>query len=207
MTGRLTEDIACGALMFDRYRRGLCMPRYTPRQWWECDVFELTGRGYFREYEVKLTVRDFHADAEKAQDVRSTGRWVNDPARPGCSNYVFSKEKKHALLSLGDTRGPVEFWFVTPVGLVTPDLLPPFAGLIELHDRGEGHRPTWRWTPLIKVQAPRLHDEKAHEDIRKDVLGVCYYRLHAAMQSLRDNTEPRAMWSDEAPPALQEAIA
>lgn len=207
MSPRLTEDIACGAIMFERFRRALCLPRYTPRQWWECDVFELTERGYFREYEVKLTLRDFHADAEKSQDIRSTGRWVQNPARPGCSNYVCDQEKKHALLAMGDPRGPVEFWFVTPVGLVTPDALPPFAGLIELHDRGEGHRPTWRWSPHIVVQAPRLHEQKADAKIRQDLFGSCYYRLHEAMRTIRDRSEPALIWTDEAPPATEVTAA
>jgi hypothetical protein len=50
-------------LIVERYRRGICVPNYTPKDWWECDVFELTPAGYFREYEIKMTVADFRADA------------------------------------------------------------------------------------------------------------------------------------------------
>lgn len=196
MSARLTEDVACGALMLERHRRALCLPRYTPPSWWECDVLELTGSGYFREYEVKLTVADFKADAAKRME-----------KRPWAFGTAAQWENKHALLAAGDPRGPVEFSFVVPEGLIAQEMLPPWAGLIELRDRGEGHRPTFRWTPHTVVKAPRLHDQKANEKLRKDILGVCYYRLHVAMQSIRDNTEPRATWVDEAPPAQEVAVA
>ena len=43
-------------LLRKRYRRNFAIPNYSPDGWWECDVFELTPAGTFREYEVKVTV-------------------------------------------------------------------------------------------------------------------------------------------------------
>lgn len=199
----LTEDHACAAIMRESHRRNFCLPRYTPRDWWECDVFELTKSGYFREFEVKLTLADFKNDAQKSRDIRGTDRRVE--VEPGRSwRWVCDQERKHDLLAKGDPRGPAEFWFVTPEGLIPRELLPAWAGLIELRDRGEGHRPTFRWMAIPRVEAPRLHKQKAEPEIRKDALGCCYYRLHTAMARVRDRSELPREWTDNPPPASEE---
>jgi hypothetical protein len=185
----LTEDIAALTIMRDLKARSFCLPRYTPTKWWECDVFELTGSGYFREYEIKMSVADFKADAEKSHDY---GRipW-------GTPSDI---RKKHDLLAAGDTRGPVEFSFVTPKGLLTPEMIPQWAGLIELVDRGEGHRPTHRWSAVTIVRAPRLHTTKANPKIHPNALGNCYYRFHTALERNANREGLPLTWSDPAPP-------
>lgn len=176
----LTEDRACGAIMdIDRVRRNFCLPRYTPARWWECDVFELTKTGYFREYEVKLTLADFKADAQKQME-----------QRPWHYGTPPVWENKHEFLSRGDPRGPTQFWFVTPVGLIPRELLPQWAGLIELRCADETFTPSRRWWPTTVVEAPKLHKEKASDKIREHALGVCYYRLHDMMRAARDRAAP-----------------
>ena len=54
-----------------------CMPNYTPRDWWECDVFCVSKAGYFTEYEIKLTAQDFRADAQKQATRLANGQRVN----------------------------------------------------------------------------------------------------------------------------------
>lgn len=191
----LGEDQACGAIMdFERRRQAFVLPRYTPRNWWECDVFELTRSGYFREYEVKLTLADFEKDAEKRREIWSAGVRIGQTP---------SWEAKHALLAAGDPRGPAEFFFVTPVGLIDPARLPTWAGLIELHDQGEGHRPTHRWHPATTVRAPRLHKVKADPKIHEHAMSVCYYRLHTALDAIRDRCDPPRVWQDAEPPSVE----
>lgn len=185
----LSEYVAMMSVARER-PRSLFLPTYTPRNWWECDGFELTESGYFREYELKLSVADFRADAKKC---RIAG-WREPNAG--------QREVKHHLLAAGDVRGPVEFYYVTPVGLLKPESLPAWAGLIELHDRGPGHRPSWRWIVVTKVKAPRLHSSKADPKLRSDVLKCCYYRFHRALTDIVDRTEPRLVWNDEPPPQL-----
>jgi hypothetical protein len=164
MTGR---DII-RSMVRVRWREGFCLPNYTPDQWWECDVFEITKAGYFREYEVKVSRSDFFADAKKEVE-----RWPNGWA-PGATKVV---ERKHDLLAAGSARGPSLFFYVTPAGLLQPHELPVWAGLIEVSQR-EGH------SILIEREvtpAPRLHREKIADDIRRHALGVCYYRMHEVL--------------------------
>ena len=155
-----TERTIQSCLMRERHRRGLTLPNYTPPDWFECDVFELTDAGFFREYEIKLTVSDFKADAKKSQ------------RRKGVAMA------KHDMLSR--SQGPVQFWYVTPVGMLTPQMLPPWAGLIEV----DVHAPDPKYPQLFEhevVKAPRLHNEKADDRIRRAALVCCYWRLHSGV--------------------------
>ncbi len=208
----LTEDLACGCLMQDLIRRSLVMPRYTPVGWWECDVFELTGSGYFREYEVKLSLADLRKDSKKRREIRNTGRYEPVPEAEakfnGQSRWVCEYETKHDLLQSACPAGPVEFYYVTPEGMVTEDWIPLWAGWIELHDRGDGFkRPTHRWTPIKRFTRPRLHSSKADPLIRPHVLSTCYYRFHTAADALRNRTRAPIEWADEPPPVTDNAAS
>jgi hypothetical protein len=165
---RLTERQAAMAVMRDRYRRGFCLPGYTPAQWWQCDVFEVTAGGYFREYEIKLTRPDFFADRLKRQ-----GQWRRfPPDRPFDPAAVVTK---HSLLSARSSDGPTRFWYVVPSGLIQATELPEWAGLIELT--------LWhgRWRKRVIVDAPQLHRQKLAESVVAHARGVCYWRMHSLL--------------------------
>lgn len=187
----LCEDYAVAAIMRDLMRRSFCMPRYTPIDWWECDVMELTESGYFREYEVKLSVADFWADAKKKQEIHQ---------RPmGTPPLV---QNKHEQLAAGSTKGPTEFSFVAPIGIITRTDLPLWAGLIELHDRGDGWRPADRWRCETVVKAPRIHRAKANPAIRGHALSSCYYRFHEALRA-NQNRRRIELSADQTAPEIQ----
>lgn len=149
------------AVMRDRWRRGFVLPNYTPSKWWECDLFELTDGGFFREYEIKLSRGDFFADAKKEKEVLP---------RPWGEPVVM--ENKHARLAAGDECGPSQFWFVTPAGLITPEELPPWAGLMEVSFHGNYGR------DVERVKAPRIHRVKFKRGAEHS-RSVCYWRMHA----------------------------
>lgn len=159
----MTAKELTATILLNRYRRSFCLPCYTPSGWWECDIFEITKSGYFREYEVKTSIADFRADAKKTQ---KKFWWRGDRQQGG---------NKHELLADHSTRGPVQFWFVTPAGLIPLEEIPEWAGLIEIK-QGAG-----RWGNLsVERQvkkAPRLHREKAPEQIKTHAESVVYYRL------------------------------
>jgi hypothetical protein len=158
-----TEWEVSRCLMLERYRRNFVIPRYSPRNWWECDVFELTAAGYFREYEIKLTRGDFLADAKK--DARD---W----------NRNITRVKYHQLQA-GDPAGPVQFWYVTPQGMLRPGDLPPWAGHIEFEWRPGM---TWAIKEHEVVKARRLHNHTVDPKVVGDVNRTCYWRMHDLFQ-------------------------
>lgn len=155
----------------NRHRRSTVMTNYTPLDWWECDVMEITKAQYFYEYEVKLSRADFFADKKKS-------------CVTGCGKYDPEKKQwvlppavmKHDLLHKADPAGPSRFWFVTPMNLIRLDELPPWAGLIEMHTR-----PTWSAGAIAfeeMVCAPRLHKKKVDQKFLNSLLCNCYHRMH-----------------------------
>jgi len=133
------------------------LPNYTPASWWECDVFEITKSGYFREYEVKISRHDFLRDRDKT--VEKWNGW----------DQPKTVENKHELLARGDPRGPKQFYYVAPAGMLSHSDLPVFAGLIEV-------KPDL-WFAEAKV-APRLHGQKIETKVRDWVGRTCYWRMH-----------------------------
>lgn len=176
--------------MRSRYRRSFVLPNYTPKQWWECDVMEITASGFFREYEVKLTVGDFLADAKK---VRAEDRYLGRLSTT-----------KHSRLVLADPCGPCQFWYVTPEGLLHPSMVPDWAGLIEFrptpndfveasHRRFVVDGPAFDVRDIRENQikrAPRLHQLKADPKIEAHARSVLYYRLHNLLLGERSIQNP-----------------
>jgi hypothetical protein len=165
----MTAQEIIRAIIAERWRESFVLPNYTPAKWWECDVFELSEAGYFKEYEVKVSRADFFVDAQKTREVFP---------RPYGAPVVT--ENKHELLAKTD-RGPVQFWFVTPKGLLKPEEIPVWAGLMEaeLFDQGAHTKP--RIFLRETTKAPRRHKQKLPPDINH-ARGTCYYRFHNLLQ-------------------------
>ena len=147
----------------DHFARATVMPRFTPGQWFECDVAEVTDAGYLVEYEIKLSKSDFKADARKAERVRyalrSTGPWG---------------QTKHQRLAARDSKGPSRFYFVTPAGLLLPSQIPEWAGWMEATEIYHGRAVSLS----VMKAAPRLHGEKADSRIVEQMRIAAYYRFH-----------------------------
>lgn len=73
---------------------------------WESDMLYVTKSGYLHEFEIKLSLSDFRADGRK--------------------------EYKHMMLA--DGRGPSEFWYVCPPGIIPIEQVPDYAGLAYVID-------------------------------------------------------------------------
>jgi hypothetical protein len=153
-----------------RFEKSFLLPNYTPSQWFECDIFEVTKAGYFREYEIKLTYGDFKADRKKektkvsfAGSEENGQRWTRREPRIGT---------KHQMLADKALIGPSQFWFVCPensADVIPLSEIPSWAGLIYIPiDGGE----------IEIVKAPKLHRSKHNPEIIKHARGVCYYRFH-----------------------------
>lgn len=158
-------------LLRSRFRRNLLMPRWTPAQWFECDLFELTAAGFWREYEIKVSRSDFRNDRRKGPTERDLKWW----------KYIGAADQetrsKHDRLAAGDTRGPVQFWFVAPAGIIPLEELPHWAGLIEIHAHRTG-RGLMAHERSVK-SAPRLHRQplKDPQSVERQLQKASYYRL------------------------------
>lgn len=156
------------------YREVFTLHNYTPKNWFECDIFQVTKAGYMVEFEIKMTVQDFKADAKKAKEQVT---YKNDPN--GVMKWLWAKgQTKHEQLAARAENGPSRFYFVVPVPALplTPDDVPEWAGLIHMDTTTAK---SWRQIrPEIAKPAPTLHRAKVEAKILAHAESVCYYRMH-----------------------------
>ncbi len=165
----MTSAAIARELMQGRWMRNFVLPSYTPLNWWENDVFEVTKSGYWTEYEIKVSAADFERDGLKSKTRR----------------YVTTN--KHDRLASGDETGPGRFYFVVPVGLEGKVEIPSWAGLMVAKTRfgrvGDIVKPNGLNLTTAK-EAPRIHRAKIAESVLSHARGVCYYRFHEARKHL-----------------------
>lgn len=146
----LTERSIQLGIMRDLHGRIVCAcPNYTPSGWWECDLWAVTKAGYAVEYEIKLSIADFRADAKKGRT-----HWAGydrEQRKP-----IIEQHNKHQLI--GSEKGPTRFFYAVPESLVDAVLpeLPEWAGLVRAKK--------WGGIPLAHPvrDAPRLHSTKVN---------------------------------------------
>lgn len=114
---------------------------------WESDVLILTKSHYWYEIEIKVSRADF-------------------------KNDLKHKFQKHNTLSDADTTDkPNYFYYAVPEGLISPEEVPTYAGLIYMH----GSRPE-----IVKLPQ-KLHNEKMRTDrIGFTLLSKFYHHMEAA---------------------------
>lgn len=109
----------------------------------ECDVISISKSNYIYEYEIKISRSDFKADFNKDKHKLMLER--------NCTKIRMIKENNQKVK---DTLYLTSnyFYFVVPVGLVSIDEIPEYAGLIYMDTNLNFE--------IIK-KAPLLHKEKA----------------------------------------------
>lgn len=160
----------------------LLIPRYTPRDWWECDMWRLLPSGFTAEYEIKLTVSDFRADAKKEK----RERMIFDPELRKWNDV--GSANKHELLA-ANTVGPNRFYYVIPVQMENLVEIPEWAGLLLF----DGHR-----YPFMQKEAPKRHKEK-WQGSRAKLLETFYHRYWTHETKLKG--------SGEMPPIIESELA
>lgn len=153
----MTERDIVRYLYFHYSSHKALMPNFTPMNWWECDLLGITRMGYWREWEVKLSLSDFHADAKKSRGYKN-------------------RRNKHEQLAARSTDGPNQFWFVTPQDLIGTEDVPEWAGL--LYASADEDHPIHGWMEEIRP-APRLHGRKAGEEMNRRIITASIYRYWA----------------------------
>lgn len=128
-------------------------PNFYPVGWFECDIFSLTKAGYFHEHEIKLSRQDFLNDVKKTLRI----------------GYRKQDTKtKYELLEEGYDKGPVQFWYLVPEGLIEIADLPYFAGL----------KYVCKYNRIRTIQkAKRLHNHKIDESFYQRIGTTFYYRF------------------------------
>lgn len=82
---------------------------------WESDFIAVDDKGKIFEYEIKLSLTDFKADFRKRKH-SVFGRALAEKTTPYAPNY---------------------FYFVCPAGVVSPNQVPSYAGLIYVYPNNE----------------------------------------------------------------------
>jgi hypothetical protein len=138
-------------------------------------MFQLSKSDYYSEFEIKVSRSDFKADAKKTD----IGRWGT---RADGTKGKLPDRNKHEELAARSIKGPVHFWFATPVGLFIPSEIPEWAGHIEFRENPRNARGLYR---TVTKKAPRLHGTKASDAVQEQAKRTCYYRFHACRDALR----------------------
>lgn len=140
---------------------------------WEADLLEVTKAGYLYEYEVKISRHDFRNDSRKAKYFRGTAT----PVGRKYDNLLAGKRVNY-------------FSYIVPEGLVDPEEVPEWAGLIYARgytkricigfDKDGGSifedRPA---ISLSTVKQPRkLRTEKITEREIEEIQKKLYFRYH-----------------------------
>lgn len=151
----------------------LIIPRFTPRGWWECDVWRLTKAGFVDEYEIKLSVSDWKADTLKYKDekfeLQGDGKWGYTPG---------SGRNKHTLLATTE-EGPNRFWFVTTYEISKQVVIPSWAGLMV----------TGGTSAYVETAAPKRHGNKWNGN-RARLMDTFYHRYWTHEAGKQSEIEP-----------------
>lgn len=182
------------ALYLDRNKGArLICPNYTPADWFECDVFMVTKANLAVEYEIKISLADFRADATKVRDFYERR---TDPAANHAERWRPTPRNKHDMLAARDPRGPSRFYYVFPAELnMSPEQMPEWAGMLTV--RPIGHH---RWGIVTERKpAPQLHRRKVDEKITAHCQGVFYWRYWNLRMALKPKSLTESQEGAESP--------
>ncbi len=131
---------------------------------WESDFFCVDDEGYASEFEIKISRADFKGDFKKYK------------------HLLFRKMNKRGLLM------PNKFYYVVPDGMVSPDDIPRYAGLIYVVG---SHLKVVRRAPYLhkekrdyrRIIAPKVYERYA---IQRRQLAVVRYENMELKKMIRD---------------------
>lgn len=133
-------------------RNFLSQPKYVIRNLyvfdksWESDYLAMTKSGYLYEGEVKISRADFKADMKKKRKHQILeGTYEPKMIQPWGKEAYTEKVLK-----------PNYFFYAVPEGLIEPEEVPEYAGLVYMCD-------VWPYVKWVK-NAPKIHGEKLGED-------------------------------------------
>lgn len=158
MMNELTERAVQTQLYHDLYGGSnvLCPNVYLFA--WESDFIQVTKSLYITEYEIKMSRSDFKADFRKTiggYDPQKKHDILASKDVPTCEGW------KHKRI---DVHRPTRFFFVAPEGMIKPEELPDYAGLMVIKFSGDmphQRRSKYWWLTTVKKPRRRTNAGKA----------------------------------------------
>lgn len=143
---------------------------------WESDYFCITTSGYTVEVEVKISRSDFKADSKKAQKHFILKNMSKDLV----TMPVYSYMKDASAIAIIKPKGPNKFYYCCPEGMIKPEEVPEYAGLLYYRQVPEDKN-EHTYDSIIQVKPAKfLHKNKP--DISKLLLDK-YYHLYLNLRA------------------------
>lgn len=187
---------------------------------WESDKLIWTKAGYIYEFEIKISRADYKNDfkhkVEKHVLLNSALPDERAEARQAdlFSNLVNEKRKRYPQITTEQAkkmmkhvgeRMPNYFYYVVPEGLLEPDEVPPYAGLVYITTyKGSFEDQPDKWLHHIKIvkTAPRLHKTK-YTDAELNLSEKFYYNMKTWQRNYREQVGYSLMYRER----LQDELA
>ena len=182
---------------------------------WESDKLIWTKSGYIYEFEIKISRADFKNDFKNKKEKHLILKGPTEEERfmpyfyenyeynkhlyKSFDDYVARTEKDSSYL-IANHRRPNYFYYAVPEGLIQPEEVPEYAGLIWILKEYRDVRSAY----TIPKQAPALHKQK-YKDHEFDLAQKFYFNwqtdrrlrrevqkdLEVVRQQMREELESR----------------
>ena len=177
---------------------------------WESDKLLWTKAGYIHEFEIKISRSDYQNDfkhkADKHLLLNSKLKQPSESLKQELLDSLLkheskrypgiTKEQVHTYPT--DTKVPNYFYYAVPDGMLQPDEVPPYAGLIyittEKYPKYHRDDPD-KWYHDIKIvrKAPQLHKTK-YTDAELNLSEKFYYNMKTWQHNYREQVEKSLMY-------------
>jgi len=151
---------------------------------WESDKLIETKTGYIYEFEIKISKADFKNDFKNKVDKHAILGWKNDGGQVYLPSFLErckemeerAKNSPRSIYTIGYRQAnekyfrierfkrPNKFYYAVPEGLIEPEEVPAYAGLIWVTNKGG---------LIEKKKAPYIHKDKYNDAELK--LGEKFY--------------------------------
>lgn len=168
---------------------------------WESDKLIWTKAGYIYEFEVKISradyMNDFRHKVEKHLLLNSALPDGQQKARQQdlFGNLLQQKRKRYPEITMEQARQrmkpvgermPNYFYYAVPEGMLEADEVPPYAGLIYIHEDSG--------LAIIR-EAPRLHAKK-YTDSELNLGEKFYYNMKTWQRKYREQVDYSVMYRE-----------
>lgn len=187
---------------------------------WESDKLLWTKAGYIYEFEIKISRADYKNDfkhkAEKHLLLSSKMPKESGPIQLNLfDNLLKHEQKRYPEITMeevqkmrgypADTKCPNFFYYAVPEGMVEPDEVPPYAGIVYITTyKGHYENEPDKWHHGIKIvrKAPQLHKTK-YTDAELGLGEKFYYNMKTWQHHWRDQVNYSLMYRQR----LQDELA